>query len=206
MVEAGGYERRTRLLGAGCPQGHHHRDPFGPGRKDLENQAPTDDPSVGARLGEGSGSRRAHRSRGDHRRKAVAFVLKEAGRELHMAAPNKLALIAKALVKTDERDRVTLAHLYWAGFLPECSVPTPENDRLRTLVRARPHLGYKMTRIKNQCHALVTRNLLDDEMAVISDWFGSVGSPSSWVCPSPRKRTGTWRSSQRERGLALHEE
>lgn len=107
--------------------------------------------------------------------KAVVTALKEAGTELHMAAPNKVALIAKAPVKTDARDSAALAHLYQAGFLPECYVPPPEIDRLRTLVRARPDLGIKATLVKNQVHALVTRNLLDSEMEGISDWFGVGG-------------------------------
>ncbi|MGI0132115.1 MAG: IS110 family transposase [Thermoplasmata archaeon] len=117
-------------------------------------------------------------------------MLKEAGRELHMAAPNKVALIAKAPVKTDERDSATLAHLYQSGFLPECYVPSPEIDRLRTLVRARADLGFKMTRIKNQVHALVTRNLLDEEMDSVSDWFGVGGIRKLVTFPLPEEEKG----------------
>ena len=78
--------------------------------------------------------------------KAVTLVLKEAGRELHMTAPDRVALIAKAPVETDGRDRGALAHLYRTGFLPECYVPSPEIHRRRTLVRARADLGFQMTR------------------------------------------------------------
>ena len=122
--------------------------------------------------------------------KAVAFVLKEAGRELPLAAPNKVALIAKAPVKSDERDSAALAHLYQSGFLPECYVPSPEIDRLRTLVRIRADLGFKMTRIKNQVHALVTRNLLDEETAGISDWFGIGGIRKLVGLPLPDEEKG----------------
>ena len=107
--------------------------------------------------------------------KAVATLLKEAGRELHMAAPKEVALIAKSAVKTDRRDSAKLAHLYQAGFLPECYIPPPEIDRLRSLVRQRQDLGYKVGLVKNQVHALVTRNLLDGEMSSVSDWFGVGG-------------------------------
>jgi transposase len=117
--------------------------------------------------------------------KAVATALKEAGSELHMAAPNKIALIARAPVKTDERDSAALAHLYQAGFLPECYVPPPEIDRLRTLVRARSDLGIKATMAKNQAHALVTRNLLDSEMKGVSDWFGVAGIRKLTHLPLP---------------------
>lgn len=107
--------------------------------------------------------------------KAVATLLKEVGRELHMAAPKEVALIAKSAVKTDRRDSAKLAHLYQAGFLPECYIPPPEIDRLRSLVRQRQDLGYKVGVVKNQVHALVTRNLLDQEMASVTDWFGVGG-------------------------------
>ena len=122
--------------------------------------------------------------------KAVATALKEAGSELHMAAPNKVALIAKAPVKTDERDSAALAHLYQAGFLPECYVPPPEIDRLRTLVRARQDLGVKATLVKNQVHALVTRNLLDEEMEGLSDWFGVGGIRKLTRLPLPAEERG----------------
>jgi transposase len=103
--------------------------------------------------------------------KAVATPLKETGRELHMAAPRDVALIAKSSVKTDARDSAKLAHLYQAGFLPECYLPPPEIDRMRFVVRQRQDLGRKVTLVKNQIHALVTRNLLDGEMGGVSDFF-----------------------------------
>jgi transposase len=107
--------------------------------------------------------------------KAVATILKEAGRELHMASPKDVGLIAKSSVKTDERDSAKLAHLFQAGFLPECYVPPPEIDRMRALVRQRQDVGRKVTLVKNQVHALVTSALLDSEMGTVSDWFGVTG-------------------------------
>ncbi len=117
--------------------------------------------------------------------KAVAEVLKEAGHELHMAAPAKVALIGKADVKTDERDSATLAHLYQAGFLPECYIPPPEIDRMRQMVRQRQDLGYKVTLVKNQVHSVVTRNLLDAEMNRYTDWFGVGGIRAMARLPLP---------------------
>lgn len=104
--------------------------------------------------------------------KAVAQVLKEQGLELHMAAPNK---IPKPAVKTDKRDSIRLGHLYQSGSMPECYVPPPEIEHLRLLTRNRKDLAYKVTLVKNQVHALVTRNLLDSEMKGVSDWFGVGG-------------------------------
>jgi transposase len=79
----------------------------------------------------------------------VATFLKQAGRELHLAAPKEVALIAKSTVKTDRRDSAKLAHLYQAGFLPECYIPPPEIDRRRMVVRPRQDLGRTLSVIKN---------------------------------------------------------
>jgi transposase len=103
---------------------------------------------------------------------AVARLLKEVGCELHMAAPN---LIPKPAVKTDKRDSIRLGQLYQSGSMPECYVPPAEIDHLRMLVRNRKDLAYKVTLVKSQVHALVTRNLLDAEMKGVSDWFGVGG-------------------------------
>lgn len=139
--------------------------------------------------------------------KAVAELLKVAGHELHMAAPAKVALIAKADVKTDERDSEALAHLYQAGFLPECYLPPPEIDRMRQLVRQRQDLGFKVTVVKNQCHALITRNLLDAEMNQYSDWFGVSGVRAMARLPlSEAHRAVLGRSLRQLRLLAEQEE
>ena len=118
--------------------------------------------------------------------KAVASLLISEGRELHMAAPNKVAMIARAQVKTDRRDAETLAHLYRTGFLPECYVPPPEIEMLRLIVRQRRDMGHKLSLVKNQIHALVSRNLLDNEMDGISDWFGIAGLRRLNTLPLPR--------------------
>ena len=117
--------------------------------------------------------------------KAVASLLIAEGRELHMAAPNMVAMIAKAQVKTDRRDAETLAHLYRTGFLPDCYVPPPDIEMLRLIVRQRRDIGYKLSLVKNQIHALVSRNLLDTEMTGISDWFGVKGLRRLNALPLP---------------------
>lgn len=104
--------------------------------------------------------------------KAVAMVLNAIGCELHMAAPNK---IPKPAVKTDKRDSVRLAQLFQSGSMPECYVPPPEIEHLRLLTRNRRDLAQKVTLVKNQVRALVTRNLLDSEMKGVSQWFGVAG-------------------------------
>jgi transposase len=138
--------------------------------------------------------------------KAVAEVLKDAGHELHMAAPAKVALIAKAEVKTDERDSATQAHLYQAGFLPECYIPPPEIDRMRQMVRQRQDLGFKVTVVKNQVDALVTRNLLDEGMRPYSDWFGVCGIRAMVRLPMPDADRAMLGRSLRQLRLLVEQE
>lgn len=139
--------------------------------------------------------------------KAVATILKEAGRELHMASPKDVGLIAKSSVKTDARDSAKLAHLFQAGFLPECYIPPPEIDRMRSLVRQRQDLGYKVALVKNQVHALVTSALLDSEMGAVSDWFGATGARKLVQLPlGPEARTALARSLRQLSSLASLEE
>ena len=96
--------------------------------------------------------------------KAVASLLISEGRELHMAAPSKVAMIAKAEIKTDKRDAETLAELYRPGFLPECYLPPPDIEMLRLAVRQRMDIGRKLALVKNRIQALISRNLPDNEM------------------------------------------
>jgi transposase len=139
--------------------------------------------------------------------KAVATLLKQDGRELHMASPRDLGLIAKSSVKTDRRDSEKLAHLYQAGFLPECYLPPPEIDRMRFVVRQRQDLGRKVTLIKNQVHALVTRNLLDEEMGGLSDHFGVKGLQRlTRLALPPEGRAALARYLRQLMYLAEHEE
>ena len=139
--------------------------------------------------------------------KAVAHLLKEEGWELHMASPRDVGLIAKSSVKTDRRDSEKLAHLYQAGFLPECYIPPPEIDRMRSVVRERQDLGWKAALVKNQVHALVTRNLLDSEMRGITDWFGVKGLRTLTALPlSGEERAVLARSLRQLSYLATQEQ
>ncbi len=47
-----------------------------------------------------------------------------------------------------------------------------------------------MTLIKNHCHALVTRNLLDEEMTGLSDEFGVDGIRQLVALPLPEEEKG----------------
>jgi hypothetical protein len=64
----------------------------------------------------------------------VGFALKKVEREPLVGAPNKVALIAKVLVKADERTVGAPADAHRSWFLAECHVPPPGMDRLGTQV------------------------------------------------------------------------
>jgi transposase len=107
--------------------------------------------------------------------KAVFHRLRNAGLEVHMASPRQLKAITTSDVKTDRRDSYHLGNLLRNDYFPECYVPTVEFDRIRDIVRFRIGLGKQAARIKNQIHAMVSKNLMDSELSEYSDMFGKAG-------------------------------
>jgi transposase len=53
------------------------------------------------------------------------------------------------------------------------------------LIRNRKDLAVKVGLVKNQIHALVTRNIMDEEMKSVSDWFGVAGIRKLVSLPFP---------------------
>jgi transposase len=77
-----------------------------------------------------------------------------------VANPIQVALIAKARVKTDPRDALTLARLLAVGMLPSVWVPPVEVRELRTLGAHRRRLIKQRTQARNRLRAvLYTHNL-----------------------------------------------
>jgi transposase len=102
----------------------------------------------------------------------VYKLLRDAGVDVHLAHPAGVALIAKAKVKTDERDAEVLAQLLRMGYLPEAYVPPDDIQVIRDVVRFRVGLTHKIVAAKNQVHALLMWNGVEmDE----SDVFGKAG-------------------------------
>jgi transposase len=66
--------------------------------------------------------------------------LQDAGHDIHLGHPLKLAMISKAKVKTDRRDAWTLARLLRAGDFPEAYIYPRETRPIRDLVRQRGKL------------------------------------------------------------------
>lgn len=90
-----------------------------------------------------------------------------------VANPSKTRAIAEAKAKTDKVDARILAQLLAADFLPSVWLPDERTRALRQQLARRAHLVRQRTRIKNQVHAILTRNL--DPTPPVSDLFGRTG-------------------------------
>ncbi|WP_436501744.1 IS110 family transposase [Actinokineospora sp. HUAS TT18] len=87
--------------------------------------------------------------------------------------PMKTRAIAEAKVKTDKVDARILAQLLVADFLPPVWLPDERTRMLRRQVVRRAHVVRQRTRIKNQVHAILHRNLMP--RPPVSDLFGRTG-------------------------------
>lgn len=104
---------------------------------------------------------------------AIATMLREIVARVVVSNPRKTRAIAEAKVKTDKVDARILAQLLAADFLPETWVADDQTRRRRRLVARRVHLVKQRTRLKNQVHAILSRNLVST--CPHADLFGGVG-------------------------------
>jgi transposase len=104
---------------------------------------------------------------------AIAWLLHPLVARVVVSNPRKTRAIAEAKVKTDKVDARILAQLLAADFLPSTWVADDRTRMLRRLVHRRTHLVRQRTRLKNQVHAILARNLVPT--CPHSDLFGGVG-------------------------------
>ena len=104
---------------------------------------------------------------------AIATMLRPLVRRVVVSNPRKTRAIAEAKVKTDKVDARILAQLLAADFLPETWVPDDRTRMLRRLVMRRTHLVRQRTRLKNQVHGILARNLVPT--CPHADLFSRVG-------------------------------
>ncbi len=104
---------------------------------------------------------------------AIAVMLREVVARVVVSNPRKTRAIAEAKVKTDKVDARILAQLLAADFLPETWVADERTRMRRRLVARRTHLVRQRTRLKNQVHAILSRNLVPT--CPHADLFGGVG-------------------------------
>jgi len=89
---------------------------------------------------------------------ALARALRAAGIECVVAAPGKIERPAQDRVKTDARDAERLVRLLMIGALHPVRVPTPEEEALRDLVRAREDLREDLMRARHRLSKLLLRH------------------------------------------------
>lgn len=91
--------------------------------------------------------------------------------------PMRTRAIADAKIKTDKVDAGVLAQLLAADYLPGVWQPDDSTRVIRRLVSRRAHIVRQRTRLKNQVHAILLRNLVTGCPA--TDLFGNRGR--SWL-------------------------
>jgi transposase len=104
---------------------------------------------------------------------AIANLLMPLVGRVVVSNPSKTRAIAEAKVKTDKVDARILAQLLAADFLPPVWLPDDRTRCLRRQVTRRAHIVRQRTRLKNQVHAILARNLAPTPP--VSDLFGTTG-------------------------------
>jgi transposase len=104
---------------------------------------------------------------------AIATMLRPLVAKVVVSNPRKTRAIAEAKVKTDKVDARILAQLLAADFLPETWVADDRTRTRRRLVARRTHLVKQRTRLKNQVHGILSRNLVPT--CPHADLFSGVG-------------------------------
>lgn len=84
--------------------------------------------------------------------------LRELGYDCQVVAPAKTPSVAGNQVKTDRRDALKLAEFLATGHLTFVRIPTPEEEALRDLIRAREDLKIKETNTKRQLTSMMLRH------------------------------------------------
>jgi transposase len=104
---------------------------------------------------------------------AIATLLGTRVSRVVVSNPSKTRAIAEAKVKTDKVDARILAQLLAVDFLPPVWLPDERTRALRRQVTRRQHLVRQRTRLKNQVHGILNRNLV--ATPPVSDLFGATG-------------------------------
>lgn len=102
-----------------------------------------------------------------------------------LAHPARTKAIASARIKTDELDATTLAHLLRTNLIPESYIPTQKEQENRELARVRCQLVKKQTWIKNQIHAILTKENLTPPSGLFTSkgqsWLNKQELPTSRI-------------------------
>lgn len=88
----------------------------------------------------------------------VYRLLTSMGIDCQVIAPSLIPVRSGDRVKTDRRDAAKLARLYRAGELVTITVPTPEREAVRDLVRARDDVRIDLTAARNRLTKFLIRH------------------------------------------------
>ena len=91
--------------------------------------------------------------------------------EVHMITPSE----RKSQIKTDRRDSVKMVKEDALGYVSRCYIPSQYIEGLRFLTSSMVEIGHKAAMVKNQVHALIERNMMQDQFYDLSDIFGVEG-------------------------------
>jgi transposase len=108
---------------------------------------------------------------------AIAHLLAQHAGRVVVSNPYRTRAIAEARIKTDKVDAAVLAQLLAADYLPSVWQPDERTQMLRRLVGRRARLVQQRTRLRNQVHAVLHRNLVGG--APVTDIFGVRGQ--AWL-------------------------
>ncbi len=111
---------------------------------------------------------------------ALVDLLQQYAGRVVVSNPMRTKAIASAKIKTDKVDAQVLAQLLAADFIAEVWVPDPTLRALRRRVSQRNALIHQQTALRNRCHAVLNRNLLD---CPATDLFGKAGR--QWLSTAP---------------------
>jgi len=104
-------------------------------------------------------------------------VLADLGIETTVAHPKEVRAIARAKIKTDERDSWKLAHLLRTGYIPEVHKRSRENRSSQRVLRQRAFYVGKQTAVKNRLRALLAQQgeEIRQEVERVEDIFTDKG-------------------------------
>ena len=104
-------------------------------------------------------------------------VLDDMGIETAIAHPKDIKAIAKAKIKTDERDSYKLAHLLRTDYIPEVYKRSRENRSSQRVLRQRAFYVEKQTSVKNRLRALLAQQgeEIRKEVALVENLFTAKG-------------------------------
>jgi ketosteroid isomerase-like protein len=116
---------------------------------------------------------------------SIAELLARHAGRVTVSNPMGTKAIASAKVKTDKVDAKVLAQLGAADFLPEVWAPDEATRALRRRVAHRASLVRQRTRLRNQIHAVLARNLVGVPVTDLFGregrrWLSELGLPRSW--------------------------